>query len=138
MSLLVKCDPSRWANFINIADDATFKGSGPEADLFVGRDQSVTLTIDNGTSVQFKDVVVLGKLLIKSSDLENTAVKAKVVVNDLFCVGNMRVNNVELKSIKFFVGNFSEFRSEVRELFLWWRDVQKESAEQAGLKAILL
>ena len=139
MSLLVKCAPSRWADFLSIPDDAMTTRSGEDVDLFVGRNKSVTITLNNGSETRFRDVVVLGELILKSSDSENTAVKPKLIAHDFFAAAKLSVNNVRIECRNCYLAkNIEAFRSELQELFMEWLDIQRESVARIGLKSILV
>jgi hypothetical protein len=139
MSLLVKCAPSRWADFLSIPDNAIPTRSGEDADLFVGKNKSITLTLTNGTETRFRDVVVLGELVLKSSEPENVAIKPKIIARDFFVPAKLSMGNVSLQCGNLcFHKNPETFRSELQELFIEWLDIQRESVSWIGLKSILV
>ncbi|MBP9777517.1 MAG: hypothetical protein KBD36_06750 [Alphaproteobacteria bacterium] len=139
MTLLLKCDPSRYGAFLSIPDNAMPTLSGEGADLFVGKNKSVTITLMNGTETRFRDVVVLGELILKSSDPENTAIKPKIIARDVFAPAKFSINNINLQCRHFYQPKGLEtFRSELQELFTEWLDIQRESVARIGLKSILV
>src|SRR5581483_56561 len=97
MSLLAKCAPSRWADFLSIPDNAMPTRSGEDADLFVGKNKKITLTLTNGTETRFRDVVILGELVLKPSDPENVAIKPTIIARDFFAPAKWTGNNVSVR-----------------------------------------
>ncbi len=139
MNILTECGPSRWTDFLTIPDDAMPTHSGEDFDLFVGRSQIARITIKNGTEVTFRDVVVLGKLIIESSDPENTAIKPKLITRDFFSAGDLSINNISLTGRNFYTAkNIDTFTGELQELLMGWLAVQREAVTRIGLKSILM
>jgi len=139
MNVLAKCEPSRWAAFLSIPDNATPTRSGEDVDLFVGKNKSITLTLPNGTETRFRDIVVLGELILQSSNPDNTVVKPELIANDFFSAAKLVVKNVSIKCRYLYLAKNREvFRSELQELFMEWMDIQKESVARIGLKSILV
>ncbi len=113
--------------------------SGEDTDLFVGKNKILTLTLVNGTETRFRDVVVLGELIIRSSNPENTAVKPRLAARDFFAPAILSTTNINIRCINFYQPKNTEaFRRELQELFLEWLHIQKESAKQIGLKSIAI
>lgn len=137
MSLLTECAPSRWADFLSIPADALPTHSGDDVDLFVGENKSVTITLTNGTETRFRDVVVLGELVLQASDPANTAVKPRLIARSVFAA-SLSINNANFRFNFYQFKNAEAFRSELKELFLEWRDIQRESVARIGLKPILV
>jgi hypothetical protein len=138
MSILSTRAPSRWADFLSIPDDATFTGTGEDTDLFVGKNQSVILTLSNDATRRFRDVVVLGELTIQSSDPTNTAIKPRIIARDVFKPGALSLNNVSVHFRNYSSTNTEVFHRELQQCFLDWLSIQRESAQELGLRSILV
>lgn len=138
-SIINECAPSRWLDFLNIPNNAVPTASGEDKDLFVGSDKSVTITLQNGTVTKFRDVVVLGELIIQSSQPENSSVRPSLIVRNFFNPSKVSLSNIHI-SIQYHwqPKNTEEFRKRLQELFLDWISFQRESVEQIGLKSILV
>ena len=139
MSFLAKCAPSRWADFLCIKDNTIPTKSGDECDLFVGQNKSVMLTLDNSTVTKLRDVVVLGKLIIKDSDPTKNAHKPLLIIRDLFTPEELLVSHVDVHARSYEkLANYDTFRRNLQELFLEWLNIQKESAAKIGLQSIFV
>jgi hypothetical protein len=81
---------------------------------------------------------VLGKLRIKSENLENTSVKGSLIARDLFTPGTFAANNIRTKA-RYWVthSNAEEFNKELQDLILDWILFQKDSAKNIGRKSVL-
>jgi hypothetical protein len=65
-------------------------------DLFIGKNSSVTVTLKNGSTTRFADIVVLGKLIIKSSNPADLQNKPKFICRDMVVAGELSVTNIHL------------------------------------------
>lgn len=136
-SILAQCAPSRWVEFLSIPDDAAPTHMGEDVDLFIGKNKKVTLTITNGEEMRFRDIVVLGELILLSSDPEKPENKAKVIARDVFDIGNFE-RKLPIECRNYLKNPRSTFDTELQELFTEWLHIQREAAEQIGLKSILV
>jgi hypothetical protein len=110
---------------------------GPEKDFFVGENQCVTLTIPNGETVRVRNIVVWGKLILRSSDVENIALKGSLIARDVFFPGCVNTNNICLNCRNLYQPNeVSEFKEELLELIEEWFDAQQECRKSMGIKPI--
>ena len=98
MNSLAFCAPSRFVDFLNIADNASPTDLDENQDLFIGKNKSVTLTLQNGTVTKVRDVVILGELIIKSSNPEDTTVKPSIIARDIFAPSRFDIDNINLKA----------------------------------------
>jgi len=139
MNSLTKCEPSRWTDFLSIPDNAVPTRSGGNADLFVGKNIKMTLTLTNDKEIRFRDVVILGILTIQSSNPEDEVNKPKLNVRDIFIPGKLLMDNISLKGrSQTLCTNIDTFRNNLQELILEWLDIQKENATRIGLRSILI
>lgn len=139
LSQLSQCAPSRWSEFLQIRDDQAQATPGENNDLFIGKNKKVTLTLNPGTETHFRDVVVLGELIIQSSAPENTKAKPLFTHRDCFVPGKFTATNVKFYGRNLYQPkNNTEFRKELQALFLEWMNFQRESVEKLGLKSILV
>lgn len=139
MSVLLQCAPSRWGDFLCIPDNASPSCLGEDVDLFVGKNQTVTITLKNGTETRFRDVVVWGELILKSSDPNNINTKPEIIARDFFVPANFTMSNISIKCRNYYQPKNPEtFRNELQELIIEWLDIQRESVARIGLKSILV
>ena len=136
-TMLIKSDPSRWNVFFNIPDEQALTIPGEDKDLFVGANRWVCLTVDNGTVIQFRDIVVLGKLLIRSSDPENETTKPSIIARDVFFVGGSSLNHINMTCRWLVMCSKGEFYESLHELIFERINIQIESVRKIGLKSIL-
>ncbi|MCI0381905.1 MAG: hypothetical protein L0207_02495 [Chlamydiae bacterium] len=127
--------PSRIIDFLTISDDSVPNLNNP--DLFVGKNKEVTITLNNGSTSQTRDIVVLGKLKIQSSD-EDQLLKPKLIFQNCIVAGKLHCYNIEFngEDIVVFESN-EEFRKKLFQLFIEWTELQRESVEKIGLTSIL-
>jgi hypothetical protein len=139
MSMLVSAGITQCMNFYSIKDDQKPSEVGAGEDFFVGPNVDITLTIPNGQTIQVRDIVVLGKLSIKSTNLDHSSAKGSLVAHDIFAPGNLEMNyvNVECRNM-YQPKNVQQFRQELQDKIIDWFKFQKESAEKIGLKSILI
>ncbi len=139
MSLLAKCAPSRWGDFLDIPNDYFSKSKGKDQDLFVGQNATLRITLTNGTVSHFRDVVIWGDLIIRSSNPENIAHKPSFIVRDFFAPGHLHVENVDITNRRFHQHkNTDAFRQELQDLFIKWIRIQRQYVNDIGLKSILV
>lgn len=88
----------RLFTFLTIPHNAGLpKTSGEHVDLFIGKDRDVRLTFNNGTETKFRDVIVLGRLLLQSSDPNIEAIKPRLVVRGVISAGGIiQGENIDL------------------------------------------
>lgn len=123
--------------FYAIKDDQIPDGPGADKDLFVGLNSNFTLRINNGQTMQFRDVVVLGNLTISSADV-SSSIRGSLVARNVFAPGNLTVDHAEVKCGYFYQPkNVREFKKELEETILDWFQFQKECSQKMGLKSIL-
>jgi hypothetical protein len=138
MNLLEACRPSRWIDFLTIDDNDPQQVIAGQ-DLFIGLNQHITLTIPNGATINFRDILVIGKLTIQSSDINDTVNKGKIIANDIFAPGDVSSINIHLKCRNYYQPkNRLEFRRELGELIIDWLAYQREITNKIGLKSILI
>lgn len=125
--------------FYSIEDDDVPSEINPEKDFFIGANKHITLTIHNGETIRVRDIVVVGKLTIKSTNMENTAVKGSLVANDLFAPGSLQASNINLNCRNFYQPkNTKKFKEELLDLIIDWFRCQREHAERMQLRSILV
>lgn len=136
--MLVSAGITRCMNFYSIKDDQTPSEIGPDKDFFVGSNVHITLTIPNGQTIQVRDVVVLGKLSIKSTNMNNSSDKALLIANDIFAPGNLEMKYVNLNFRNMYQPkNVQLFKQELQDIIIDWFRFQRESTEKIGLKSVL-
>ena len=139
MSISVRYSPSMCVDFLNISNDTFPVAAGKDKDLFVGENRKCTLTIPNGKTIQFRDVVVLGELIIQSSNPENTSVKSHFVVRSIFNASVFSAKNIQIKSDYIYIAkNRKAFQDMLQSDFIEWLTFQGESTKKIGLKSILV
>ncbi|MGD2169116.1 MAG: hypothetical protein PVI40_02610 [Chlamydiota bacterium] len=137
--LLASAGISQCMKFHSIKDDEIPSEIGPDKDFFVGSNVHVTLQIPNGETFRVKDIVVLGKLTVKSTDMENTAAKSSLVAHSLFVPGHLKTTNIKLSCKSLYQPeNVLKFKEELQGLIIDWFKIQRECAEKIGLRSILV
>jgi hypothetical protein len=96
MSLAVSGGITQCMKFYSI-NEQTPSELGPEKNLFVGSNVHITLTIPKGETIQVRDIVVLGKLSLKSTPMENSSAKGSLVADHIFVQGCLELNDVSVK-----------------------------------------
>lgn len=139
-SLLSQCAPSRWNDFLNITNDQVQTERGQENDLFVGENKRVTLTLANGSTRVYRDIVVLGELIIKASNPSDPSTKPCLIARDFFNAGRAEMSHINYTGRDTALYKDSDaFRNELKSLlFLEMLSFQRESARKIGLKSILV
>jgi hypothetical protein len=136
MSILSKCSPSRWVDFLTIPNNALELDEG--SDLIVGANKSVTLVLKNGSVSQFRDIVVLGELIVRSADPNNTEIQASLVANNIFVIGRFTIRNLQIFGENMYQAkDKASFYEDVRKLFLESLEMQRECVREIGLKSLL-
>ncbi|HSX03569.1 MAG TPA: hypothetical protein VLG76_02445 [Rhabdochlamydiaceae bacterium] len=135
---LKNCAPSRWVDFSNIKNDQMPSGYVENEDLFVGKDAECTLTLTNGTTYKVKDLVVLGKLTIKSSNPADHLNQPMIIFRNMFIAGNCSFYNTISEAENCLQCTRRAFFEELDRLFLEWSDIQRETTKQMGLRSILV
>jgi hypothetical protein len=126
-------------NFYSIKDDQTPSEVGADKDFFVGPNMHIVLTIPNGQTIQVRDVVVLGKLTIKSSNMENLSAKGSLIAHDIFAPGNLEMSYVNVKCRNMYQPkNVQQFKQELQDIIMDWFEFQRETVEKIGLKSVLI
>lgn len=139
MSMLVKAGITQCMNFDSIHDDQIPNEVESDKDFFVGPNVHATLIIPNGQTIQVRDIVVLGKLSIKSTNMENSSEKGSLVAHDIFTPGNLEMSYVNVKCRNMCQSkNVKQFKQELQDLLIEWFQFQRESVQKIGLKSILI
>lgn len=118
MGPLVHYSSARCLELLNIGtDDPQQIHTGLTQDLFIGQNKSITLTINNGTTVQFRDIVVLGRLIVKASDMTDTANKGRLIARDIITAGNTQLENIFVEASEMIVmKNEADFKDKLQHL----------------------
>jgi hypothetical protein len=106
-------------------------------DIVVGKNKDVTLTIANGKSLHFRDIIVWGHLKIQAKNLKDAANAPILCFRNCFIGGCFRVECIQLigTSITRF-SSLEEFKTAIQINFLLWRELQAETVDKIGLKSI--
>ncbi|HAB99558.1 MAG TPA: hypothetical protein DCE71_07045 [Parachlamydiales bacterium] len=119
-------------------DDQLSLELGEDKDIFVGKNRCALIKIPNGETVKVRDVVVLGEISIQSMDVENTAVKGRLIARNVILPGHSFLKNVALESLRFYQpASCREFKSELQEVLMDWISIQRESADKMNLISML-
>ncbi len=122
----------------SMPDDQLSLELGEGKDIFVGKNRRAFINIPNGQTLRARDVVVLGEISIQSTDLENTAVKGRLIARNIILPGHSSFKNVVLESACFYQpANSREFKNELQEFLMDWISFQRESADKMGLVSAL-
>ncbi len=122
----------------SMPDDQLSLEIGEGKDIFVGINASGSIEIPNGETIRVRDVIVLGHLSITSTDLENVAVKGRLIARHIINCGRASFENVAIKSKSVTnLRNCQQFKEELREILMDWIVMQRESADKMGLVSVL-
>lgn len=92
-------------------------GTCPLQDLFVGKNQFMDLTVENGKVLKLRDVVVMGQLRIHSSNISDINNKGQVIFRNLFIPGGtIWYKNVEVISNNCVQSTQQAFKQKLWEL----------------------
>jgi hypothetical protein len=89
--------PADATKYLSLFDVPQHLSGEERKDLLVGQEKSLTLSVPNEESLRFKNIVILGELIISSSDPENTIQKATIYCENFFISGRLNAKNVNIK-----------------------------------------
>ena len=130
MDILTACGPKRCAEFLAVENDASPKELSVGMDLFVGAESEVTITVPNQGSLEFRDIVVWGKMTLGNEDDSDTEHKGRIVARDVISGGNLAVQNINITARNvLFAKSRSELRSQLGQVVLNHLNSQDTLAE---------
>ena len=113
-SAISDCSVEKCLGFLNIPEDQC--GVDQSGDFCVGKAKIATMTINNGLAVKIKgDLVVFGKLLILSSDENDTVKKANFVCQDVFIFGSLEMRNTSFTCNNWWNGSYDKVLNTIKK-----------------------
>ena len=137
MGPLEQCSESQLLRFMSIGSDQRTVWPGAENDLIVGEKQGITLSLPPNSRPLYRDIVVLGHLIIKSTSDDES--RPFLVARDIFLlVGSyMEKVNFNCRDIKQ-IPSAREFRELAMHLYFERLRDRKLVERQIGLQSILV
>lgn len=122
------------ATILSIKDDE-FRAT-ENNDYIVGRNVTVSFTINNAATLTFRDIIVLGKLITKSQNSEQPW--ATIECRNVIILGKHKASCFRLNGKNLFVGGrYSDMIAAVEERFIESLRHQRECVNQIGLTSVL-
>ena len=108
-------------------------------DLLIGENRSVTITLSPEETLRFRDIVVLGRLIIeRKKNCPEDSPLPRVMTRDLFLPGRVSMTAIKLTARNIIQPKNKEaFREGLEAHRVEWRELQKEWVERIGLISIL-
>jgi hypothetical protein len=108
--MLINAGMNQGMNSYSIQADQMPIEIAADKDLFIGPNVHITLIIPNGQTIQVRDILVLGKLSIQSSNMEDASIASSLVARNIFIPGN---GNVSLSNVNLTYDKCSQCASKI-------------------------
>ncbi len=125
-------------NFYLIKENQKTTPMRTDEDFYVGSNIKASLDITNGKTIQFRDIVILGKFIVKSTNMENSLEKGSLVARNVFLLGDFSLNNVNAEFKNIYQTRADDFKQELQDIIIDWFKFQRESSEKIGLRSLLI